>query len=277
MKQSTRKSALLTLTVIFITFLKGYSIGNETQVGARDISMGNASVALSSPFSVFHNVAALAPIGGISVAIDYRQPYLIEGFSQKALALVVPTPTATFAIGIQQQGIENYQESRFGLAMAKKFGENFSAGLQFNYFMIGFPEQGRNRGTFLIDFGILVKTSGNLKLGLHVFNPAGASIESLNLKSKLPLRVTAGIALNPADRLLLTSALEYRTESPMNIGLGIEYQLSDCLFLRCGVSGKPIRHSAGLGYRYKAFRIDFAIVHLQSLGYTPSISLTLNI
>ena len=114
MKQAQLKSALLTLLIFFITFLKGYPIGNDTQIGAREVSLGNASVALISTFSVFHNQASLARIEGVSAAIDYRQPYLIEGYSDKALAVVVPTPLSNFAFGIQQSGFLKYHETRMG-------------------------------------------------------------------------------------------------------------------------------------------------------------------
>lgn len=277
MKRAFIKSRLLTLVTFCIFFSKGYSIGDNTQVGAREVSLGNASVAIISPFSVFHNQAALARIKNITVAIDYRQPYLIQEFTSKALAFVIPAPVSNFAIGIQQKGIPGYHESRFGFSMARTIGKRVSAGLQFNYFMIDFPEQGSSRGTFLIEFGMLFQTKNNLAIGLHIFNPSRATIESLNLTSNLPVNATAGVALKPSDNLFFVSTLEYCVDSPLNVRIGIEYQFSDSFFLRGGLSGKPIRHSAGLGFKNRHFVVDFAIVHHETLGYTPSISLALNL
>jgi hypothetical protein len=276
MKRAAVKTWPLTLALIFIFCSKGYSIGDQTQIGAREVSLGNASVALISPFSVFHNQAALAWIKSISVAIDYRQPFLIDGFAGKALAAVIPTPVSNFAFSIQQNGIPGYNESRFGFAMAKTLGKRFSAGLQFNYFLIDFPEQGSSNGTFLIEFGMLFQTPDHVTIGLHIFNPARASIESLNLKSDLPVSATTGITLKPSENLLFTSAISCCADNPINIRMGIEYQLSGSFFLRGGISGKPVRHSAGLGYRNHFFQTDFAMVHHETLGFTPSISLSLN-
>jgi len=277
MEQAKLKSALLTLVIIFTTFLKGYSIGNETQVGAREVSLGNASVALISTFSVFHNQAALSRIKGISAAIDYSQPFLIDGYSDKAIAVVVPTSLSNFAFGIQQRGLSDYHETRFGLAMARNFDEKFSAGLQFDYFMMDFPEQGRSRGTFFIEFGILYQPKRSVILGFHVFNPSNASIESLNFISRLPFIANAGIVFKPSDHLLITNAGEYSTYNQLIISLGIEYQYSDHFFIRCGLSGDPVRHSVGIGYKWNVFSIDFAMAHHQTLGYTPSFSLILNL
>ena len=271
------KYRLLTLVAFFVFYSKGYSICDNNQVGAREVALGNASVAIISPFSVFHNQAALARLKNISIAIDYRQPYLIGGFGAKALALVIPTAVSNFSISMQQTGIPGYNESRFGLSMARTLGNRVSAGIQFNYFMIDFPEQGSSRGTFLIEFGMLYQTSANLSIGLHIFNPSRGSIESLNFKSELPVSATAGIALKPSANLVFVSAVAFCLDNPLNVRMGIEYQFSDCFFLRGGLSGKPVRHSAGLGFKNRNFSVDFAIVHHETLGYTPSISLTLNL
>lgn len=277
MRGAIVKFGLLTLAFFFIFFSKGYSIGDQTQVGAREVSLGNASVALISSFSVFHNQAALAWINHVSIAVDYRQPYLIDGFNEKSLAAVIPAPASNFAFCIQQKGIQGYHESRFGFAMAKTLGKRISAGLQFNYFLVDFPEQGSSRGTFLVEFGLLFQTTNKVALGIHIFNPAHASVESLNLKSNLPVIATTGIALKPTSDLLFVSAVSYCTDNPLAIMMGIEYQFSDCFFLRGGLSGKPIRHSAGLGYRSRLFNLDVAFMHHETLGYTPSISLILNL
>ncbi len=270
------KSAFLTLVLVLNLLLKGYSIGDETQIGAREVAMGNSSVALISVFSAFNNQAALARISRLSTALDYQQPFRIKGYTQKSLAFVLPAKLANFGFSLKQKGILNYNETRMGLVMARNFGPAFSAGIQFNYFMIDFPEQGRQRGTFLIEMGILYEIKNNLFFGFHLFNPARASIESLNLTAKLPLRITSGISLKPSSHFLLSTALDYCTEVPFQLCFGIEYQLANRFFLRSGVSGKPIRHSVGLGYKTNFFAFDFALVHHQNLGYTPSICLTLN-
>lgn len=270
------KSDLLILVFIFLLFFKGYSIGDQSQVGAREVALGNAAVAIISPFSVFHNQGAIARINHFCVAVDYRQPYLIEGFAEKALAVIVPASVSNFGFCLQQKGIQGYHETRFGLALAKPFGKRVSAGMQFNYFLVDFPEQGRSRSAFLIDFGMLFMTSNSLTLGFHVFNPSGATIESLNLKSDLPVCATTGFVLKPSANLLFASAVTWYKESPFVVMMGIEYQFADCFFIRGGLSGRPFRHSAGLGYTHRWFTIDIAFNHHETLGYTPSLSLALS-
>ncbi len=277
MTRANVKFGLLTFVFFLNSFSNGYSVGDQTHIGAREVSLGNATVALISPFSVFHNQAAFAWMKDFSVAIDYRQPYLIEGFAEKSLAAIIPTPVSNFGFSIHQKSIAGYTESRFGLAMAKPLGKRISAGLQFNYFLVGFPEQGSSRSAFLVEFGVLFQTSKSLSFGFHLFNPSHASIESLYQKSYLPVSATTGLAMKPSANLMFVSAITWCKNNPFSVNMGIEYLFSDCFFIRGGLSGKPIRHSAGLGYRFRFATIDVAFMHHETLGYTPSLSLTLNL
>jgi len=275
MGRTFTKFSLLALSFVCLFFGKGYSIGIQNLVGARDVSLGNGTVALITPFSVYHNQASIAKIDRLTFAIDYRQPFMIEGFAEKTVVVIIPTNLSGFAFGMQQTGISGYSESRFNVAMAKNLGKRFSAGLQFNYFLVNFPEQGRNRGTMLIEFGLLFQPSNLVTIGLHVFNPSGASIESLNYNAELPVGATSGLAIQPSSNLLFVSAVSYTLKESLNIQMGIEYQFSDSFCLRGGLSGKPFRHSAGIGYRWNNFSVDFACVHHEMLGYSPSVSLSL--
>ena len=161
--------------------------------------------------------------------------------------------------------------------MAKSLGEKISAGIQFNYFMLNFPEQGRSRGTFIVEFGTLYQTAKNLAIGIHIFNPAYSSIQGLNLDYQLPFIATIGITIKPADHLSLMASISHHSGHPLNFGTGVEYQLMENFFLRCGISGKPIQHAAGIGYRWNHIELDFAFVHHEFLGYTPSFSIDLKL
>ena len=276
MNGATLKNSILTLYLLFTFFSKGYSIGEINQVGARNIALGNATTALISSFSAFNNQATIAFLNEVTFAIDYQQPYQIDRFAIKSLAVTIPTPLSTFAFTILQKGIPGYNESRFGFAMAKKMGNYFSAGLQFNYFLVDFPEQGTNHGTFLIEFGVLFQTKGNVAIGFHLFNPSNSSIGSLNFQSKIPLIASTGIAIKSTPDLLIVSSIAYSDDKQLNIRMGIEYQFVEKFLVRMGISAKPIHHSLGIGYKCRYFSTDVAFVHHETLGYTPSISLIFN-
>lgn len=266
----------LSILLALLVFVhKAYPIGEISRTGAREVSMGNAAVTLSGPFSVFHNQAALAGFNKINVAVDYQQPFLIGGLTSEALVAILPTSTAVFAVSVEQTGITDYHESRFGFSIGKSLGKRFSAGLQFNYFMVDFPEQGSNRGTYLVEIGLRYETLKNLTFGFHLFNPLSAKIESLSQTTILPVAAEAGIGVLTSSDLLFVVDAAYRKGNPLNIRMGIEYQVSNNFFLRAGISGKPFRHCAGLGYRWRGITTDIAFEHHETLGYTPSFSLGL--
>ena len=108
---------------IFLSF-DGSTIERVTSIGAREASLSMAVISQSGAFSVFHNQAFLtvgdATIGGNlsgSAAVSFRQPFLISGYSESALSVVIPSRDIVFAVGITHSGIENYSESSLGLAM----------------------------------------------------------------------------------------------------------------------------------------------------------------
>ena len=274
MKRGALKISLLTLLPIFLIAQKGYPIGEVTTIGSREASLGSASVALISSFSVFHNQAAIAWHKEPFIAIDYSKPYLIDGLSQKAVALIIPARLASFGLSVEQKGITGYCESRIGFTLAKKLGKSFSAGIQFNYFLNSFPEQGKNLGTLCVEFGVLYSSLRNVNIGLHIFNPSKAYVESLNYHSEIPFGGEMGIAVNSTPELLLTSSIAIYCQKPINFGVGMEYGILENIYLRGGISGKPVRHSVGAGFKCRYFSIDTAFVHHETLGYTPAFSLT---
>src|SRR5674476_961383 len=103
MKRVNVKYGILTLVAFFVFFSKGYSIGDNNQVGAREGALGNAAVAIIWPCSGFYNQPALALFKNSSAATDFRQPYLLDGFSSKPLAFVIPTQPSNLPAGTQHK------------------------------------------------------------------------------------------------------------------------------------------------------------------------------
>jgi hypothetical protein len=270
------KSNLIAILLSFIFVKPIFSFDRDFAVGSREKALANAVVAVSGPFSTFNNQAFLANAKSFTIAVDYFQPYMIKGFSENAAVVVLPTPTAVFALSVNQSGIPGYSETNYGFVLAKSLGKRFSAGLQFNYFSIDFPENGTQKGTLVFEGGIGYRPSNHFALGIHCYNPFVAKIESLYRVTNIPTIVRGGCSANFSDNLLFVTELTFRSDQPLNFRMGFEYEFTRGFFLRGGLSGKPINHSAGIGYNRNLFSLDFAMVHHQTLGYTPSISLIIN-
>lgn len=273
---------------IFLTF-DGSTIERITSIGAREASLSLAVISQPGEFSVFHNQAFLTlnrtqGVGNqsFSAGVSLRQPFLIKGYSESALSVVIPSRDIVFAVGITHSGIENYSESSVGLALAKRLTRKLSAGLLFNYFTFNLPESETNKGSFQLDGGLAYKYSDMLSLGIHVRNIISSPFSTFQYRISFPMLLRAGASCLLTEKILLSTEMGIETntgaekKTGMNLRFGMEYLLQENFFLRGGLSTRPFQHTAGFGYRWKSCKLDFALVHHELLGYTPIFSLSYN-
>jgi hypothetical protein len=261
---------LLTLLIA----LNCSAVERVSSIGAREAALAMAVVSLSGPFSVFHNQALLTENKCFAVSLSYRQPYFIKGYSESAISLVYPTTTAVFAIGISQAAIATYKESNFGFSIAKVLTRKLSAGLLFNYFNRNLPEAGRQIGSFQVDGGIRFRSSNRLSLGLHIRNIISSKAETFQYSLSFPPVIRGGASLLLTDKILLTTETVFAQSYGLGLRCGIEYLLNDNFRVRGGIASKPFQHSFGFGYSWQRCQLDFAMVHHEALGYTPSFSIS---
>lgn len=270
---------------IFLTY-DGSTIERITSIGARESSLSLAVISQPSEFSVFHNQAFLTldrtqVVGNqpFSAGVSFRQPFLIKGYIESALSVVIPSRDIVFAVGITHSGIDNYSESSVGLALAKRLTRKLSAGLLFNYFTFNLPESETSKGSFQLDGGLAYKYSDILFLGFHVRNIISTPCSTFQYHITFPMLLRAGATCLLTEKIMLSTEIDFETNTGVekkvgiNLRFGMEYLLHENFFLRGGLSTKPFQHTAGFGYRWKSCQLDFALVHHEILGYTPIFSL----
>jgi len=267
---------LLTCLSVLLLPAKSPAIERNGATGGRENALAQAVIALPGPFSVFHNQAFLTETKTISLGIGYRQPYSIAGYNDCYLALIFPTSSMVYAVGIAQSSIGEYKETNVGFSLAKELGRNFSAGILFNYFSLNFPESGHCRGSIQVDGGIRYQPSAHLSLGFHLQNMAVSKIETFQYSLNFPLVIRAGVSSRLTDRLLLSAETICEKYSDPAFRFGSEFLLGNGLSLRGGISTRPFMHSFGFGYTWSFCQLDFALVHHEILGYTPSLSFNFN-
>jgi hypothetical protein len=252
-------------------------MNRNTATGARENALSQAVISLSGPFSVFHNQACMTDTKAISFGIGCRQPFSIPGYHESTLAIICPIPSVFFGIGISQAAIGSYKELNFGLAIAKKLTSKLSAGLLFNYFNLNFPESGGQKGALQIDGGIRYQATYHTSLGLHLQNAAVTKIETFQYLLYFPIVIRGGASIQLSAKLLLTGELVYENDSGTGFRCGTEYQVNKNFNIRAGISTNPFQHSFGFGYKLNFIQFDFALVHNEWLGYTPSLSFNFNL
>lgn len=241
--------------------------------GARSLALSHASVSFSDVWSVFHNQAGIATLSRLSAAFFYESRFQIDELSLVSGALVVPTGSGNFGLGFFQFGKGSFKENKFALAYSKQLSENFSAGIQLDYFSQTFPENSRSKGFVTFEGGVIYSVSGNFILGAHVFNPLQRGVETLTGKQKLPAVFRFGGQYRFDTMLTLAFEAEQDTQNPLLLKTGIEFLPVENLALRFGVSGKPFKYTAGIGYTFGKITTDIGFGYHGNLGITPSVSL----
>lgn len=270
------KKTCLTILCILFGFLKLIAIENHNS-GARALSLSNAFVSISDIWSTSHNQAGLAGIQNISAGFYYESRFLTEELSLAAGTFVLPVRAGTFGISFFQFGKGSFKENKIGLAFAKQLSEKFRAAIQLDYFSQTFPENQRAKGFTTFETGIIYAATQSLFFGAHIFNPVSAGIETLEGKQKMPAIFRIGGHYQFNEMVLLTFETQKDAESPFLLKTGIEFSPAQNLFLRFGVSGKPLNYTSGIGYRVGKISTDIAFSYHGDLGITPSVSLQIEL
>ncbi len=264
------KRILLT-TLLFLEITIAFPVENHP-AGARALGLSNAVVSFSDTWSTFHNQAGIAGLTNLSAGVYYESKFQIDELALVAGSLVLPAGAGNFGISFSQFGKGTFKENKFGVAFAKQLGEKFNAGIQLDYLARTFPENERSKGFATFEGGIIYHPLKNLFLGGHVFNPVLGGIDSPSGKIKMPAVFRLGGHYGFDESVLITAEAEKDTENPLVLKTGIEYLPVKNLAMRVGVSGKPVRVTAGMGYSIGNLSADIAFSYHGNLGVTPSVS-----
>lgn len=265
-----KKATILILILSFSAYCK--AIENHP-AGARSLALSNAFVSISDVWSTFHNQAGLARITQLSAGAYYESRFSVDELSLAAGTVVLPTRSGSFGLSFFQFGKGSFKENKVGLAFAKQLGEKFNAAVQFDYLSQTFPENERAKGFATFEAGIVFAPTEKLFLGTHVFNPIYGGIETLNGKQKMPVVLRIGGHYQFDEKIVVIVEAQKDTENPILLKTGLEFSPAQNLFLRFGVSGKPVNYTAGIGYRAGKISTDIAFSYHGNLGVTPSVSL----
>lgn len=262
-----------TILILILSFSIHCNAIENHPAGARSLALSNAFVSVSDVWSTFHNQAGLADLSQLSAGIYYESRFSVDLLSLAAGTFVLPTKSGTFGLSFFQFGKGSFKENKVGLAFAKQLGESFSAAVQFDYLSQTFPENERAKGFATFETGILYNPTEKLFLGAHVFNPIYGGIETLNGKQKMPVVFRVGGHYKFDEKILWIVETQKDSENPFVLKTGLEFSPVQHLFLRFGVSGKPVNYTSGIGYRVGKVSTDIAFGYHGNLGVTPSVSL----
>lgn len=262
--------------ILLIAFFKSSFAGNENfPVGARAAGMGNAAVTLNDMWSAFQNQAGTAYLKHVNVGIYNEVRYGLSDLALNAFAVAVPIKNVgTFSLSATYFGYKLYNEQKIGLAYARKFGENFSAGLQFDYLGTHIDDDYYgNHAAFAIEGGVRAVLLPKLVMGFYIFNPTLSSLSDYD-NEKIPSTMKLGLSYQFNEKIILAIETEKVSEAKAIFKAGFEYRIVEPLYLRMGLSTNQNAYYFGFGLALKQINIDFTASFNQTLGFTPHTDLS---
>ncbi len=257
--------------LIFIQQLTFAQIGNDN-IGARSEAMGGFTTTLSDVWSANNNQGGLGFMKDISGGIYYEDRFLLKETSYKAGALVFPVKTGAFGISVNSFGFELYNETKAGLSYGQRFGDKFAFGVQMNYLNTKLSQEYGSKTTITGAVGLVAKLSKEITLGVHVYNPTRSKLADYD-NERVPTIMKLGLDYRFSKKVILG----IETEKDMNfdavVKAGLEYHITEVLYLRGGISTNPSQYAFGFGVKLKDFKIDLSSSFHQTLGMTPGISI----
>lgn len=267
------KRLLLSFTVLFYA---GVQAQGWVPVGARSMSLANASVALSDVWSYHHNPGAIAGVEKTSFGVSYENRFLLKELQSQAFVFAHPIKKGVMSLGVQSFGYSLYRTNKIGLGYALKLSDKIYAGVQLNYLSLKINGYG-SKGTVSGEAGILAKINDQVSFGFSVLNLNQAKlVPEQNDRFSTYLRL--GLVYHVSSKVILLAEAEKEIDSKLRPKGAMEYQFSEKFFLRIGAAANPVELTFGTGLVLnKMIKLDIGSAWDQRLGWSPHVGLTVDL
>jgi hypothetical protein len=265
------KKTLLLLLFIEVG-LTGYSQNEIYQSGARSVALSNATVTFRDHWAAFNNQAGLASLKQSIFGVYAENKYNIRELNSGSAVLVIPFKKLA-VLGVSFFTVNNsiiFTRQKYGIALAKMFGENLSIGLQFDFLKSHFEGYSDNL-SFCGEVGLLYKLTPAWDVGVHIFNPTASHYTQFE-KERIPTVFRVGTGYKIGDNTLFVIEFENSSDSKFVIKGGIEYELAKKIVFEIGAHSNPFVNSFGIAFKGRSFRINISLQYHQVLSATPGIS-----
>jgi long-subunit fatty acid transport protein len=240
--------------------------------GASQAGTGGVSVFASGIWASFNNPAGLYNINQPMAALFVENRFLIKELYFNAASFAIPVSKGGLAIAVSDVGANQYNNIFAGFAYGRSFGENFSAGLRFDYYQESFGSEYGKGSAVSFEAGMQWQINEKTGLALSIFNPLKAQYKCIP-PEEIPSLYRAGVFYKPVPELQLLFQAEKSSRDGNTFHYGLEYAFNEQIYLRAGYSTNPSGISFGCGYTFSVFTIDIAAKWHQTLGFSPQGSL----
>jgi len=266
-------------TILLFLLLTPFHLlaSNENHLaGARSDAMGKSSVALIDIWGGYHNQAILAKLKNKSFGAYYENRFETKELSTKAFHFNYPTKQGSFSLTYNQFGFNLYKESKIGLAYSRALGKHFWAGLQFDQIRKELNQTYGSQNKYTFEAGLLAEIFTNFHLGFHIFNPSQINFSTWDYEDKIPCIIRFGFSWKLSNQTIITFETEKDLDYDIRTKAGMEYKISERIFLRAGVYNHPNSASLGMGFSFQLLKANISFSRHPVLGYTPSVDVNIS-
>jgi hypothetical protein len=244
--------------------------------GAREAGMAGSSVALNGIWSICYNPAGIALSPYAEFAMAYENHYFLPELSATSFAFVIPVSSGAFGMSAGYSGTSSFNNQKFALGYAHKFGSNIQAGVLLDYYSANLPAEYETARTIAGEIGILTRPTEKLSIGVHLNNITGSSY-TVYPNEKIPVLFSAGAAWQD-ERYTVCTQVELNSNEKARISAGTEVILVKDLAVRAGISNSDqMSYTVGLGYALNRIICDIAFSHHPILGFSSSVSIQVSL
>jgi len=270
----------------------GTSSGSFLKInaGARPVGMGGVFCGIADDVNAIHyNPAGIIQLKRKEIIVTHNE--WIEGIRTESLGYAHPvnnywvlglTLDYLYITGLVERDVYGNESGKtFGgnngilaFALGRKLQDNISVGANFK--IIREAVKDKNDVAYAMDIGFLYRLT-KLKLGIAVQN-LGTKIKLYEEAFSLPLNFKFGLGYELIENMEVGLDVNIPTDNEVDVRMGSEYWVASTIALRAGYKTNQEEHtgigiSAGLGFRYKNYQIDYSFLPFGNLGNTHRISL----
>jgi len=228
-------------------------------------------------WQVSGNQAGIAEISMPMLSAYYRQRFMLADLADKSIAFVFPTAVVHSGFSCQVFGNNSYRETRLSLGAARKFGQNFSAGLRFNRYSTHVNNKGISQHVlYNVDAGIISNMGENLRWGCYVLSIVPERVVRGQVSS-LPTLMGVGVSYLLYSKVQVMTEIRLTSVSYYSWTGAVQIQPFDRLLLLTGLqidNDNAYMFSFGFAYQLSNYGIGLALVQHQRLGITPSFQIS---
>jgi len=259
--------------LIYLVLVQAVAASFDNKKGARPLALGGAFTGMANNGDAYYyNPAGLWQLNNPNGQFFYSAPFNLKDLNTIDFNFTNPFSFGNGTVNFESYGFDLYRETTFGLAYSNAISDRLAYGVSVNYYHLQIQSAGTGQ-TFGLDAGLLFKPHEIVSIGFF-----GRNINRPKLAhEELPQVFSLGASVRVLEPLAVNVDLYKDVKFPADVRVGAEYQFFEKLFLRLGVSSKPSRFSAGLGFDFGYGSFDYALYTHPDLGVTHALSATIHL